>query len=90
LEHGSWVVGAQFGPRTQLGLLVISSSGALIGEFRCSDVRRRELANQHRLVDAQELGVPDWAGPERFNALSQFPVCLRVGLFVVGRLVRPG
>jgi hypothetical protein len=38
----------------------------------------------HRLVDAEEPDGPDWAGPERLNALNQFLVSFRAGFIVVG------
>lgn len=75
-QHGSWVVGAQFKPGAEPGLLII---WRLVGELDAEMPAAGKTDDEHRLIDARELDGPHRAAQERLKALSQFlaPVCAR-------------
>lgn len=81
LEHGSWIVGAQFEPRAESGMLAIR---CVVDEFDAEMSAAGETDNEHWLVDARELDGPHRAAQERLKAVSQFlaPVRAREDMHV--------
>jgi hypothetical protein len=52
LEHGSWILGAQFKPGAQARLLIV---GCVAGELNAEMSPAGKADHEHRLIDAREL-----------------------------------
>jgi len=85
LVHSSRVVGAQLHPGPQTRLLIV---GCIVGELDAEMTAAGEADNEHRLIDAGQLGGSYRVAQDRLEAAGQFatPVRAREDMYIAAKV----